>query len=155
MTRGGRGRMTRGSVSALPRGKQNKSREKRMRPRATARGPKFFDSVVGRCHRHISTFTHPLGSLPARRHLIAALTSKSFFRPYHIVVHWSFPPLIGRSPSVECGHIVVPPDMNFFGSLDVPPRPPCGLRVFPPAQSFMKDIHKFCYFLSLSDFIVP
>ncbi len=60
--------------------------------------------------------------------------SSLFFRPYHIVVHWSA--LLNlKFQAPEVFHIVVPPDMDFLKTLPPPNGPPVSAD-FPIREFF-------------------
>ena len=75
---------------------------------------------------------------PLRLPFSSAHASKSIFlRPYHIMVHWCV--LLLRflaSLENDFHHIVVPPDMRFFGDLCLPsPGSPCERELSRPPFS--------------------
>ncbi len=75
---------------------------------------------------------------PLRFPFFSAIASKSsLLRPYHMLVHWSVL-LLRFLPSLENEflHIVVPPDMRFFGDLRLPsPSSPCERELSRPPFS--------------------
>lgn len=89
---------------------RNRTGECFLRFSCRARRPEIFPSAFRMRRRvvflrAISTLPHFCGLLSMRRFPSPPLTSKSIFRPYHIMVHWSSPPLSGRSPFLEFRHI--------------------------------------------------